>query len=69
MTDTITSRQGDTVASLCHRHYGYTRGVVEKVLEANVTLPRLNCVLPAGTVVIMPVPESPAPKATVKLWE
>ncbi|MBR8119667.1 tail protein X [Burkholderia cenocepacia] len=46
--------QGDTVDTLCWRHYGRTDGTVETVLEANTGLASLGGVLPAGTPVYLP---------------
>lgn len=65
----VTSQQGDTVASLCYRHYGYTKDVVEKVLEANVKLAQLGSVLPTGTKVRMPPPPVKRTQQTVQLWD
>jgi phage tail protein X len=50
----VRALQGDTVDSLCWRHYGRTEGTVEAVLEANADLAGLGAVLPVGTVVFMP---------------
>ena len=50
----VRALQGDTVDSLCWRHYGRTEGTVEAVLEANAGLASLGALLPVGTVVFMP---------------
>lgn len=50
----VRALQGDTVDSLCWRHYGRTDGTVEAVLEANADLASLGPVLSVGTVVFMP---------------
>ena len=50
----VRALQGDTVDSLCWRHYGRTVGTVEAVLEANTGLANLGVVLPVGTPVYMP---------------
>lgn len=68
MKTTVQSLQGDTVASLCYRHYGKTQGIVEQVLDANPTLATLGITLPTGTVVTMPSPKAAPTKTTVTLW-
>jgi phage tail protein X len=45
----VRALQGDTVDSLCWRHYGRTDGTVEAVLEANAGLADLGAILPVGT--------------------
>jgi phage tail protein X len=50
----VRALQGDTVDSMCWRHYGRTEKAVEAVLEANPGLADLGAVLPVGTVVFMP---------------
>ncbi|KWC22761.1 phage tail protein [Burkholderia ubonensis] len=50
----VRTLQGDTVDSLCWRHYGRTDGTVEAVLEANAGLADLGVVLPVGTPVHLP---------------
>ena len=54
----VRALQGDTVDSLCWRHYGSTAGTVEAVLEANTGLADLGPVLPVGTQVYMPTPKT-----------
>lgn len=64
-----TTRQDDTVDSLCLRLYGRTAGVTEALLDANPQLRDAPCCLPAGLTVTLPtVP--PQPVATVlNLWD
>jgi phage tail protein X len=50
----VRALQGDTVDSLCWRHYGRTDGTVEAVLEANAGLADLGAILPVGTPVHLP---------------
>lgn len=50
----VRALQGDTVDSLCWRHYGRTDGTVEAVLEANAGLADLGAILPVGTPVQLP---------------
>ena len=46
----VIAHQGDTLDTLCQRHYGRTEGVVEAVLLANPGLAELGVVLPHGEV-------------------
>lgn len=67
--DIVHARQGDTLDLICHRHYGYTAGVTEAVMEANPDLCELGPALPIGTRVILPS-INPAPKKpAVQLWQ
>ncbi|WP_175772700.1 tail protein X [Paraburkholderia phenazinium] len=50
----VIAHQGDTVDSLCWRHYGRTDGTVEAVLEANAGLADHGVFLPIGTPVFLP---------------
>ncbi|EIP8249617.1 TPA: tail protein X, partial [Escherichia coli] len=52
----VKALEGDTVDSLCFRHYGTTQGVTEKVLDANPGLCQ-QVFLDAGQEVEMPEPE------------
>lgn len=70
MADSTIAQQGDTLASICWRHYGRTAGVVEPVLEANPGLALSGPILPHGTRVTLP--ELPAAAASsaqlIQLW-
>ena len=50
----VTAQQGDTVDSLCWRHYGRTDSTVEAVLEANAGLADYGVFLPIGTPIFLP---------------
>lgn len=67
------SKEGDMVDLICFRHYGYTNGATEKVLDANPGLAALGPVIPGGTRIVLPdlgAPEKQsAAKETVRLWE
>jgi phage tail protein X len=65
----ITTRQGDTLDAICYRHYGYTQGCVEAVLEAHPGLAALGPLLPMGTLIDLP-DFTPAAQTTqtVQLW-
>lgn len=65
----VTARQDDTADLLCWRHYGKTRGVTERVYDANPGLCKKGPLLPAGTVVYLPDAAPPAATETIQLWD
>jgi hypothetical protein len=72
MATTVTARHGETVDEVCWRALGYTRTVVEQVLELNPGLAALGPRLPAGTVITLPEASSSATAQTletVSLWD
>ena len=69
MSESIISSQGDTVDSICYRKYGYTKGVVEQVLEANRGLATLGPILPIGTSVILPDVSTKPEQKKINLWD
>jgi phage tail protein X len=70
MAVTVLSQQGDTVDLICHRHYGYTAGITEQVLDLNPGLAARGPVLPAGVTITLPdTPTRAAAGNTVNLWD
>ncbi|PNU06478.1 tail protein X [Novosphingobium guangzhouense] len=71
MPNTATARQGDTIAAICWRELGRTRGVTEQVFALNPGIAALGPRLPAGTVITLPdlTEAAPAVLETVKLWD
>lgn len=70
MAITILSRQGDTVDLICHRHFGYTAGITEQVLDLNPGLAAKGPTLKAG--VTIKLPDNPAKSAAsnvINLWD
>lgn len=71
MPRTYETRDGDMLDLIAWRHYGYHRGTVEALLEANRDLSAQPPVLPAGLIILLPDMPSQAeqrPK-TVRLWD
>lgn len=70
-TETVTTRQGDTVDLLLWRHRGSTAVLTEQTLELNPGLADRGPMLPAGVKVLLPAAASAAAPAreTVKLWD
>lgn len=64
----VFARQGDTVDSLCWRHFRRTAGITEQVLELNPGL-AAAAILPEGTIVKLP--DTPALHSIkmVQLWD
>lgn len=62
MTDATayTTKDGDMLDAICHRHYGVTAGAVERVLAANRGLADLGPIYPAGIVIALPVIPKPS---------
>lgn len=68
-TETYLSIEGDTVDLISFNRFGDVPGQVELVLAANPGLAELGPILPMGTVVILPVPETLAREDSVRLWD
>ena len=69
---TAIALQGEPVDQVCWRVLGYTRTVVEQVLDLNPGLAALGPRLPAGTVITLPEASSAAAAQTletVSLWD
>lgn len=70
MSATYTTRQGETVDIVCHRHYGRTSGVTESVLDANPGLAARGPILPMGTTIVLPRLEDKLnTRPLVSLWD
>lgn len=70
MATQVIASQNDTVELICYRHFGFTVGVTEQVLELNPGLAALGPTLPMGTKVILPyVAEQQEQTNTINLWD
>ena len=65
----LRSQQGDTLDLILFRHYGYTAGITEQVLNLNPGLAALGPVLPTGTLINMPEAPTQAEQPLIQLWE
>ncbi|MGL6050126.1 MAG: tail protein X [Aeromonas salmonicida] len=65
----LRSQQGDTLDLILFRHYGYTAGITEQVLNLNPGLAALGPVLPTGTFINMPAAPTQAEQPLIQLWE
>ena len=63
------SKQRDMIDLICWKHYGYTQGAVEAVLEANRELAGQPPVLPAGLAIILPDLGPPPAPQPIRLWD
>ena len=68
MNERIISEENDTIAAICMRYYGYTKGVVEAVLNDNPHLDKYSAALPYGVVITMPEPPRKTTQSTISLW-
>lgn len=67
---TYRTKDGDMLDAICHRHYGQTKDVVERVLEANPQLADVGSILPANLLITLPELLQPATLInTVRLWD
>lgn len=60
---------GEMLDLIAYRHYGYSPGAVEAILEANPGLCEYPPVLPAGVRFTLPDIAPAAPKSAVRLWD
>lgn len=70
MPRTERAQQGDTIDAICHRRFGRTAGVTERVLAMNPGIAELGALLPQGTRVRLPddAPEPTQRTPRVQLW-
>lgn len=66
----VFSVQGETVDSICHKHYGTTTDVTEQVIEANPHIATMPPVLPTNTMLMLPdIPQPASTKKLIQLWD
>ncbi len=54
---------------ICKRHYGFVKGCVEQVLEANPGLADISPTLSSGILIILPeIPQIKIRENTIRLW-
>ncbi|MDG7056551.1 MAG: tail protein X [Wolbachia endosymbiont of Penenirmus auritus] len=68
MTIYYSTKENDMLDYICWKHYGFTSGAVEIVLEENPGLAEYGSFLPAGLKIKLPVIEKPLQKSTLKIW-
>ncbi|HDN9017547.1 TPA: tail protein X [Aeromonas salmonicida subsp. pectinolytica] len=64
----LRSQQGDTLDLILFRHYGYTAGITEQVLNLNPGLATLGPIIPTGTLINMPAAPTQAEQPLIQLW-
>jgi phage tail protein X len=62
------TRDRDYLDLICINHYGYCRGAMEIVIQANPWLANYNGYLPAGLRIILPYIETKPTKDVVRIW-
>lgn len=65
----LRSQQGDTLDLILFRHYGYTAGITEQVLNLNPGLATLGPIIPTGTLINMPAATTQAEQPLIQLWD
>lgn len=65
----LRSQQGDTLDLILFRHYGYTAGIIEQVLNLNPGLATLGPIIPTGTLINMPAAPTQAEQPLIQLWD
>jgi phage tail protein X len=67
-TEYITKHR-DYLDLICINHYGYCRGAMEVVLQANPWLAKYSGYLPAGLRIILPDIETKPAKKHLNIWK
>nr|WP_265023193.1 tail protein X [Wolbachia endosymbiont (group B) of Ischnura elegans] len=62
------AKENDMLDYICWKHYGFTSGAVEIVLEENPGLAEYGSFLPAGLKIKLPIIEKPLQKSILKIW-
>ncbi|WP_423348843.1 tail protein X [Wolbachia sp. wLmal] len=68
MTIHYLAKENDMLDYICWKHYGFTSGAVEIVLEENPGLAEYGSFLPAGLKIKLPIIEKHLQKSTLKIW-
>ncbi|KZN57474.1 tail protein [Pseudoalteromonas luteoviolacea CPMOR-1] len=64
------SKQGERLDQICYTHYGHLNGTVEAVYKANLDLVLLPCILPLGTLIVLPeIVQQYTQTNSIKLWD
>ncbi|WP_425383915.1 tail protein X [Wolbachia endosymbiont (group B) of Anania hortulata] len=69
MTVHYITRENEMLDYICFKHYGYSSGAVEIVLEANPGLAEYGSFLPAGLKIRLPRIQEQLKKSKLKVWE
>ncbi|WP_386086922.1 tail protein X [Wolbachia endosymbiont (group A) of Norellia spinipes] len=69
MTIYYLAKENDMLDYICWKHYGFTSGAVEIVLEENPGLAEYGSFLPAGLKIKLPTIKKTVQKSKLKVWE
>jgi phage tail protein X len=61
--------EGDMVDSIAFARFGTSKGVTERILDANPGLAAMGEILPPNIIVRIPVPEVPDRAVVPRLWD
>jgi len=62
------TKPGEMLDSICHQYYNGRPGTTDAVLSANPGLAKLGAVIPANTIITLPVLAAPIDDSQV-LWD
>ncbi|GHS91599.1 hypothetical protein AGMMS49949_02260 [Alphaproteobacteria bacterium] len=68
MSTFYTTKDRDVLDVICLHHYGYCRGAMEVVLQANSWLATHTSPLPAGLILLLPDIASQPTQKIVRIW-
>nr|WP_246111621.1 tail protein X [Wolbachia endosymbiont of Chrysomya megacephala] len=63
------AKENDMLDYICWKHYGFTSGAVEIVLEENPGLAEYGSFLPAGLKIKLSTIKKTVQKSKLKVWE
>ncbi|BFD48241.1 MAG: tail protein X [Wolbachia endosymbiont of Sergentomyia squamirostris] len=63
------TRENEMLDQICWKHYGYSSGAVEIVLEENPGIADYGSFLPAGLKIRLPTIQEQLKKSKLKVWE
>lgn len=69
MTTYYYTRENEMLDYICWKHYGYSGGAVELVLESNPGLAEHGSFLPAGLKIKLPVIQKTSQESITKILE
>lgn len=69
MTVHYITRENEMLDYICFKHYGYSSGSVEIVLEENHGLADYGSFLPEGLKIRLPIIQEQLKKSKLKVWE
>jgi phage tail protein X len=66
--ENVVAREGDTVDIIAFKRFG-AHGMEDAIWEGNPGLAAIGPILPAGTIVLIPLPEVADRTQSTRLWD